>query len=270
MTPLRSEHPGRNMNLRHAALLTFLLLFLGGCTSLWTNQAALPEQFTTARLPLVVHSDFPVAADDLLLSELAAQQGDVARRLGLPQSQEKVNVYLFNSADTFRKFIRQRHPEFPDRRAFFDESDGQLAVYAQRGPRLAEDLRHETTHAYLHGVTANLPLWLDEGLAKYFEIPSGQRGWNTQYAKQIEDAMRQGKWHPDLRRLERLDPASDMSQADYVESWAWVHFLLESGPSQAELLRQYLSTLRSRGRAEPLSRRLSEEALNEHLRHGGA
>jgi hypothetical protein len=44
--------------------------------------------------------------------------------------------------------------------------------------------------------------------------------------------------------LEQLDPAKDMSLNDYAESWAWVHFLLESRPEYIDTLRAYISDLR--------------------------
>ena len=145
-------------------------------------------------------------------------------------------------------------------------------MYAQWGDRMADDLRHEMTHAYLHSVAPNLPLWLDEGLAKYFELPAGQHGLNSQYVRQIAAAMDRGGWHPHLRRLERLRPTADMSQEDYVEAWAWVHFLLESQPARTDMLRGYLADLRGRAKAAPLSARLTavlgspEWELLEHVR----
>ena len=199
---------------------------------------------------------------------------ELCRRLGLPALREQVHVYVFDGEDKLRKFMQTSHPTFPDRRAFFVETETELAIYAQGGERLATDLRHEMTHAYLHSAMANLlPLWLDEGLAKYFEIPPGQHGLNRQYVQQIADAMQQGAWHPNLRRLEQLDPTGDMSQADYVESWAWVHYLLESQPPQADLLRQYLADLRPKQRpVESFTTRLTalvghpEWELLEHVR----
>ena len=77
-----------------------------------------------------------------------------------------------------RSFFRDRYPDFPKRRAFFVETDTQLAVYAQWGDRVAEDLRHEVAHGYLHAIVPSIPLWLDEGLAEYFEVPRGQNGLN--------------------------------------------------------------------------------------------
>jgi hypothetical protein len=115
-------------------------------------------------------------------------------------------------------------------------------------------------------------LWLDEGLAKYFELPAGRHGLNEQYVRQIAAAMDQGAWHPCLARLEQLPPTVDMSQEDYVEAWAWVHFLLNSRPACNDLLRRYLAELRGRDQPAPLDARLTalvghpEWELLEHMR----
>jgi len=254
--------------------LVLLLATFAGCTVAWQNRGVLPERFSAVRQPIVIHSDIEIRGASALLDELAAQQGELCRRLGLPALRDQVHVYVFDSAEKLHTFIQTRHPTFPDRRAFFVETETELAIYAQGGERLATDLRHEMTHAYLHSALANFPpLWLDEGLAKYFEVPSGRHGLNCQYVQQIADAMQKGAWHPNLRRLEQLDPAGDLSQADYVESWAWVHYLLESQPPQVDLLRQYLADLRPKqAPAEPFTPRLTalvghpEWELLEHIR----
>jgi hypothetical protein len=78
-------------------------------------------------------------------------------------------------------------------------------------------------------------------------------------------------WKPDLQRLERLGGNLDMTQADYAESWAWVHFLLEGSPERQEILRGYLRSLGKPGPREPLSAALRrvdplyEQHLLEHL-----
>ena len=69
---------------------------------------------------------------------------------------------------------------------------------------MAEDLRHEVAHGYLHAVVPNLPLWLDEGLAEYFEVPRGLDGVNRPH---VDRACRRA-WPttggPNLARLEQL------------------------------------------------------------------
>lgn len=223
------------------------------------------------REQLVVHSGFPLAAHHRLLEELTARRSDLQQLLGLPMSDEPIHVYLFENAEQFGEFVRLDHPGFPRRRAFFLETDTRLQVYAQWGDHVAEDLRHEVTHGYLHSVVPNLPLWIDEGLAEYAEVPRGHRGLVRSHLDQLLQRMERDAWWPDLPRLERIDPTRDMTQEDYAESWAWVHFLLEGGPQSRAILREYLGEVRRDGTARPVSARLRErferpdEALLAHL-----
>ncbi len=149
--------------------------------------------------------------------------------------------------------MQHEFPRFPIRRAFFVESDTRLAVYAHWGDRVAEDLRHEVAHGYLHSVVQNLPLWLDEGLAEYFEVPRGNRGLNRPHVDELVTLLKQGRWQPNIRRLEGLKTPAEMTQIDYAESWAWVHWLLETEPARRELLQNYLAQLRRDGATPPLS-----------------
>ena len=183
-----------------------------------------------------------------LLEELRTLRTVVTRKLGLPISDEPIHVYLFSNADKFEAFMRFKHPDLPRRRAFFVETDTQLDVYAYWGDRVAEDLRHEVVHGYLHAVVPNLPLWLDEGLAEYFEVPRGQVGLNRAHLDQFD-----GDWQPDLARLEQLHSTGEMSQAEYAESWAWVHYLLESDPRHQQILHDYLQQLMGSSQPPPLS-----------------
>ncbi|NQT16500.1 MAG: hypothetical protein HQ582_27320 [Planctomycetes bacterium] len=252
--------------------LILIVALVGGCMHLATTRLTLPASHTVVRGQLVVHSDFPVASTHRLLEELTARRMDLSDRLGIPVSEEPIHVYLFDDADRFGGFIRLNYPDFPPRRAYFLETDTRLQVYAQWGDRVAEDLRHEVTHGYLHCVVPNLPLWLDEGLAEFFEVPRGHGGLNRMHLDWLSARAELGEWQPGLARLETLDRPFEMTQGDYAEAWAWVHFLSETGPERRGVMCEYLSDLRLQGSAEPLSERLGrrferpEEALVEHVR----
>jgi hypothetical protein len=254
--------------------ILFSALALAGCRAA-LHAPELPTRHSLVREQLVIYSDLPLPEKHRLLEELVAQRGLLATKLALPTSDEPIHVFLFPSHEAFRAFLRANHPELPDRRAFFVESDTRLSVYAYWGDRVAEDLRHEVAHGYLHSVVSNLPLWLDEGLAEYFEVPRGHQGLNRPHLAALGAALQAG-WRPDLRRLEALDSLGAMSQDDYAEAWAWVHFLLESSGERRELLRNYLRSLGGAEPIEPLSQRLArqqadyERQLVEHLgRIGG-
>lgn len=233
-----------------------------GCAKMREVPPMLPAQTQIIRDQLVLCSTFPLPKQHRLVEELAAQRYDLAEQLGLPTSDEPIHVYLFDNAHKFNLFMRERYPDFPQRRAFFIETDTQLVVYAQWGDRVAEDLRHEVAHGYLHSVVANLPLWLDEGLAEYFEVARGHNGVNRPHVEDLSAALSAGTWHPNLARLEHLAEANDMQQADYAESWAWVHYMLEGRPEAGQVLRAYLAQLRQQGHAGPLSTALVAQLPN--------
>jgi hypothetical protein len=240
-------------------IIPFLLavLLLGGCAGPLASRLRLPDRDTLVRDQLAIHSDFSVAAHHRLFEELTAQRADLCRRLALPCSDEPIHVYLFESAERFDGFIKLHYPQFPDRRAFFVETDAKLAIYVRWGDRMADDLRHEVTHGYLHAVVQNMPLWLDEGIAKYYEVSRGQRGVNRPLLDRTIAKIEREHWQPDLRRLEQSSPTYNMTQDDYAEAWAWTHFLMESRPETLDVLRKYLAELRRDGVATPLSVRLS-------------
>jgi hypothetical protein len=220
------------------------LVAAAGCNTPLASRLVLPDQNTVVREQLTIHSDFVLPSHHRLLDEMVAERADLNRRLGLPNSDEPIHVYLFENVDRFKGFMKIYHPDFPDRRAFFVETDTKLSIYAQWGDRVAEDLRHEITHGYLHSTVPNIPLWLDEGLAKFYEVPRNERGLNRPILNLLGERLQREHWRPDLKRLEQLDPAKDMSLNDYAESWAWAHFLLESRPEYADTLRAYISDLR--------------------------
>jgi hypothetical protein len=220
---------------------------------------------------LEFRSNFELPRDHRLVRELTAERDDICNTLGLPAGNEVITVYLFRDAETYRQYLSRYFPGVPSRRAFFLETDTRLSVYAHWSDRVAEDLRHEVAHGYLHAIVPDIPLWLDEGLAEYFEVPRGQNGLNRPHLDLLSDMTQHNGWKPDLTRLERLADAAQMDQRDYAESWAWVYALLNSAPEQREVLTRYVADVHAFGRIEPFSRRLAaqssepEQTLAEYL-----
>ena len=244
------------------ALVSLTILSHSGCRTFHTVPS-LPIRHSIVREQLVIYSDFPITPRHRLFNELAAQREAAYELLELPSSEAPIDIYLFGTADGLRAFIRERFSDFPDRRAFFVEAEGRLSVYAYWGERVAEDLRHEVAHGYLHAVIPDLPLWLDEGLAEYFEVPLGQHGQNRAHLSLLIGEMEREAWKPDLSRLESITSAADLTQIDYAEAWAWVHFLLESADHRRQLLLAYLANLRRDRTAPPLSEYLGAEQIQQ-------
>lgn len=251
-------------------ILVVLLVHYGlmGCAT--TRPLELPSKAIVQREQLVVHSDFKLPERHRLIEELTVLRNDMVRLLDAPVSDEPIYVYLFEDSDRYERYMAEHHPLLPTRRAFFIKSDTTLRVYAYWGERVAEDLRHEVTHAYLHAVFPYLPLWLDEGLAEYFETGRGTQGIHRGHIELLAEANAAGTWHPDLDRLESMTNIGEMDQLAYAESWLWIHFAVYE-PTRAELLRRYLQSLKTDGEAIRMSLMLSEttpqlsSALLTHL-----
>lgn len=246
---------------RSQFLILILWCLLTGCRGLpRVALSPLPNAHQVPVGQLVFHSDFELPPDHRLVRDLVEEREYVSSTLGLPETNEPIEVYLFRDADRYREYLIRNFPSVPSRRAFFLETDTRLVVYAHWSDRVGEDLRHEVAHGYLHAAIPNLPLWIDEGLAEYFEVPRGYAGLNQPHVDLLSDSIERDHWKPNLKRLESLTDSSQMGQREYAESWAWVYFMLNSPPERRGILTDYLANLRVKGSAQAISVRLA--ALN--------
>ena len=242
------------------------LVVLSGCSSLFKSKDADPPAATIAppALPgkagahrvsqFVFYSDVPLKSNSPLFGELSQLRDQIFRDLRLPPSDTVVQVYLFDDQDRYERYMRFRYPELPKRRAFFVAHPGtpggprELLVFTFWGDHLRQDLRHELTHALLNSVLKDVPLWLDEGLAEYYELPPERDGVNGLHV----DAFRRGEFIPNLASLERLDQVPQMGRAQYQEAWAWVHLMLRDSPAGRQVLLGHLQQLRGPDPTGPL------------------
>ncbi len=220
--------------------------------------------------------DFEINRNLPLFKELADLREQVYRELQLPPSNTPVFVHLFTDQQSYERYMQATHPNLPKRRAFFIAQERrfggseELLVYTYWGERIHQDLRHELTHALLHSVLKDVPLWLDEGLAEYFEMPPGWRGVNYQHLTQLLRTPGVA-FKPDLERLERLTQVEQMTPAEYREAWAWVHLMLHARAEARAALIGYLRELRTNANPGPLRPRLAalfpspDLALHRHL-----
>jgi hypothetical protein len=222
-------------------------------TGSWTTASDLPSRSEVAAGQLVIHADFPLAEQHRIVRDLEQLRVDVSQTLDMPISDEPVHLYLFESPQRYEAFVARQFPAFPARRAFFVETDTTLAVFAAWQDRVAEDLRHETTHGYVHAVVPTVPLWLDEGIAEFFEVPRADAGLHRGHVAHLAGRIIEGTWRPDLQRMESLASAGELSQDHYAEAWCWVHWLLRTTPERRRLLQDHLAAIRRDTATPPLS-----------------
>ncbi|MFO0965338.1 MAG: DUF1570 domain-containing protein [Gemmataceae bacterium] len=253
--------------------LALLLAGLSGCNvfPLSPNPPLRAEKETVPGLPdkhlvrvgqFVFFSDFEIARGHALFKELGALREQVTSELKLPSASQAIFVYVFEDKDHFERFMQSKYPDFPRRRAFFVAQPRRLGgtedllVYTFWGDRVTQDLRHELTHALLHSVLKDVPLWLDEGLAEFFEVPTGWKGINYQHL----DLLLRGPEAPaklEIDRLEQLIKVNQMAPGEYREAWAWTHWMLRGNAAARKTLLAYIQELRTNPNPGPLGPRLA-------------
>ena len=205
------------------------------------------------------------------LNELPPTQDAIERVLGLAIPEKPIEITLFRSRGSFNRYISQRVPEGVGRSALFVQGIDAGRVYAYYSGRMDTDIRHESTHALLHSALPYVPLWLDEGLAEYFEAPPARRYAGHPSLKPSKRAA-YFRWRPNLTRLESISVLRDMGEDEYRESWAWVHWMIHGPEPVREILRTYLDEIARGGfpgKLEPRLRRVVRdpaESLRAHVR----
>ncbi len=233
-------------------------------------------QWTDARTigPFEIQSNFPLAKYDALFKELPELQREITRTLGVRPATSPIYVYLFANESDYRTYTQRHFPKVPYRSALFVLENGSPQVYTYDKPDLDIDLRHECTHALLHSSLAAVPLWLDEGIAKYFEVPAGERAFDHPY---FDDP----KWKWSVRlgmvrsieSLEQRDNLSDLDATDYRYAWAWVHFMMHGPEAAHQVLVHNIACCQQSTTPSKLSVELAaavpnpDEKMIQHFKH---
>lgn len=237
------------------------------------SQAADVRWVTAKQIgPAYVKTDFQLDSRTMTaLSHLSSNQTDLATKLGLTIPTTPVQITIFRSRRAMDSYVRARIPEGAGRAALFVKSGGSSQVYAHYNRNLEVDIRHESTHAFLHAALPYVPLWLDEGIAEYFEVAPSNRFSKHEHLKSLKRAM-WFRWKPNLDRLEALTSLSDMQEDEYRESWAWVHFMMHGPPAAQNVLKDYLHEIAAGGFAGPIAPKLRaavpnlDKKLKDHLK----
>ena len=252
-----------------ASLALAIAVSIAGCAGLTERgQPLVPTRYQHRTGPFVIMSNFPMADDPPAVRCLVALNRDMKQHLGFEprDDNEPVEIYVLDSRNAFAHFLKFYYPDLPPRRAFFLAQGSHRVVYTYSSPRLEEDLRHEATHTLLHGAFGDLPLWLDEGIAEYFEDDLAQSATDRERIASITKDLSSG-WAPDLKRLESLTDIREMTPRDYRESWAWVHLVLNGSNEGSSRLMAALAE--SSGDPEKLklsAQGIGNEQLLAHLK----
>jgi hypothetical protein len=245
--------------LRTLWLLVALPFISPACATLGDRgQTLVPTRYQVRTGPFLIYSNTPIPADSPAVRCLHSLESDLTTKLAYRSrpGDDPVEIYILNDRNAYTHFLKFYYPELPSRRAFFLAQGDRRVVYTYLSDRLEEDLRHEAAHALIRGCYGDLPLWLDEGLAEYFETRADAVSTPDEHLSRIPEDRREG-WVPDLPRLESLTDIHQMTPRDYRESWAWAHLMLSGDEADNSLLITYLNAGQSGARTQPLSQLLS-------------
>ncbi len=219
-------------------------------------------------------SEYPLddKESQALIVQITQLQSDVQKLLNLKPQGQAVEINLFQSKTSYRAHLAKRVPEGLNRPALFVQGSDGGRVYVYKRWGFDVDLRHECTHAVLHNALPYVPMWLDEGLAEYFEVVASKRSTGNPHFASLKRAILFG-WRPGIAKLEAAEDLADMGADEYREAWAWAHFMLHGPPEVRQVLSDYLFDVQSGEEAGLLSERLIEAVpqaeirLVEHIRH---
>jgi hypothetical protein len=213
--------------------------------------------------PFIIQANFSLKPHERLFDTLPELQRELTRTLGVAPAKGPIYVYLFDEQAQYQTYLQQHFPKVPYRTALFVLEGGLPGVYTFRKTDMDVDIRHECTHALLHSSPSAVPLWLDEGIAKYFEVPAGQRAFDHPYFDDLKWkwSMRLGMVRS-IESLEQRDELSEMDAADYRYSWAWVHFMLHGPKPAHDVLVRYIASTQQSAAPNKLSIRLAESVPN--------
>lgn len=178
---------------------------------------------------------------DLISRQLASLRSELGHIVSLDGARKPVELIVFRSHSNYQNYLKASLPGAMHRRAIFYRRGDTFQIYTWNNRELMKDLRHEYTHAMLHQSLPFVPLWVDEGLAEYFEDQPGTR-LKSQRFSSVKWKARTG-WQPSLIQLERIPSANQMNQQNYVDSWAWVAYLLNDSPTSFTVFRSYLNAI---------------------------
>ncbi len=188
--------------------------------------------------------------------------------LSLPAPTQVMHMVLFDRGEEYRRYMDHYFPKLPQRRALFIQQRARacsLRIAMAIWRPICDTNRY---NAMLNERDCAMPLWLDEGLAEYFEVPSGDRWSGHPHLRWLKSLS--PDYVPDLVQLEELCDVGQMESEHYRDAWAWVHFLMHRRQSTRALLSNQLAAFRNRSIVPPLSRELAGQlpaVRSEFLAH---
>ena len=202
-------------------------------------------------------------AAQVLEAALRFYQFRLGRLSSRAQLESTYPVYVFAGRAGYNQYAGDQFGSAPENTAgLYSPVLKQLLVWNPAEPeQLVTTLRHEGLHQFVDATLGRLPAWFNEGMAEYFESAQSLRGRPTaEVGHQEHIALLlapQYSWLP-YEQLFGLPTAEFYLQSapKYAQSWALIHWLLNSDLANARLFENAFSDLSQGTDATEISRRL--------------
>ena len=224
-------------------------LLLGACTST-------PPARRTAGRYVVVRSGRSAEGAAGLMRLADEQVEGMCGYLGLTPPAKPVEVLVFPHSWNRRSYLRRHCPRMADAGAACYQGEQGLVIALSEQWTEAETvryLRHELTHFVIASHFRDVPPWLDEGLARFFEL-------GPPYGRPHEAMLRSCRKQMDradgplLPGLVTMPYGERLTRNQYALAWGVTYYLMTHAEQGSARVRGYLNDVRY---GDPLAARFT-------------
>jgi hypothetical protein len=211
-----------------------------------------PEAFEVRSAHYVVRSDIDKRLCSLAADVLESSLERFSSRLGEVEdfAGEPFEVYLFAGEAGYRRYSAGILGTEPENTAgLYSPVTRQLLIWnVPDREQMMQTIRHEGLHQFLDRMASDVPIWLNEGLAEYYETADFTKGSSRQIEVNLHHLV-VARRQPirDMGAFLAQNRASFYSNRErgYAHGWGFVHFLQNGGAGEREVFDRLITALRS-------------------------
>ena len=168
--------------------------------------------------------------------------------LSLPIPEIRAEITLFDSRRALKRHLAVSCPVMADAAAAcYETPHGTLIIALSRHRQRSETarlLRHELSHYVIASHFEDIPPWIDEGLAQFFETGSPYGRAHPRKQRSLARQLHGGRGDA-VAALVAVAPGTRLNRKQYALAWGMTRYLLAKGPDGPARIRRYLETVHS-------------------------
>lgn len=204
----------------------------------------------TERYRIVSDIDLKTCRETAQMLEESLKRFEARLRPAPRERVERFTAYVFSGRAGYTRYASDALDFGAQHTAgLYSRNLRQLLVWNQPSrAEMFETIRHEAFHQYMHRLSDDAPVWLNEGLAECFENAQFQRGPSEELRSHPEHLRPLGSTRFSAHAIERfirVTPAEFYSDGglNYARGWALTHFLMNSTPGWRRCLDRMLDKI---------------------------